>query len=69
MYKDVHLIFTDKKAGKLKGMFVFCCVVSNSLYCRVCLFILWRDVESLEQATDNLSNSQETFVEGWQVCF
>ena len=29
----------------------------------------WRDVESLEQATDNLSNSQETFVEGWQVRF
>ena len=28
-----------------------------------------RDVERLEQATDNLSNSQETFVEGWQVCF
>ena len=22
-------------------MFVFCCVVSNSLYCRVCLFISW----------------------------
>ena len=27
------------------------------------------DIERLEQATDNLSNSLETFVEGWQVCF
>ena len=27
------------------------------------------DIERLEQSTDNLSNSLETFVEGWQVCF
>ena len=27
------------------------------------------DVERLERATDNLSNSWETFVEWWQVCF
>ena len=29
----------------------------------------WRDVGRLEQPTDNLSNSQETSVEGWQVHF
>ena len=28
-----------------------------------------RDIERLEQATDNSSNSLETFVEGKQVCF
>ena len=26
---------------RLASMFVFYCVVSKSLYCRVCLFILW----------------------------
>ena len=25
-------------------MFVFCCVVSNNLYCRACLFILWGQI-------------------------
>ena len=29
----------------------------------------WRDIERLEQSTDNLSNSLETFVEGWQFVF
>ena len=29
----------------------------------------WRGIERFEQATDNSSNSQETFVEGWQVRF
>ena len=29
----------------------------------------WHDIERLEQATVNLSNSLETFVEGWQVHF
>ena len=28
-----------------------------------------RDIERLEQATDNLSNSLEIFVDVWQVCF
>ena len=28
-----------------------------------------RDVERLEQSTDNSSNSQEMFVEEWQFCF
>ena len=25
----------------VQGMFVFYCIVNNSLYCRVCLYILW----------------------------
>ena len=29
----------------------------------------WCDIERLEQTTENLSNSLETFVEGLQVCF
>ena len=29
----------------------------------------WHDIERLEQATDNWSNSLETFVEGWKCIF
>ena len=42
VYKDVITLFTTKKAGHAVIRYVlFYCVFSNSLYCRVCLFISW----------------------------
>ena len=40
-YKDVYSLFTATKAGQLQAMFVFYCAISNSMYCRVYLFISW----------------------------
>ena len=37
--KMYYLLLNDKKEGQLLGMSVFYCVVSNSLYHRVYLFI------------------------------
>ena len=36
-------VFTADKHWTVKGMFVFYRIVSNSLYCRVCLFLFYGD--------------------------